>query len=121
MRLQNNSRVDENHLYKQEIKKLKIKYGTVPGPYFLKKDGFIKNRKISRLDEGLFIHHIFENQIVDEIISNIDCNEILKIPYAFHLEDNLVYCNFIEHLELHYLICLEAKKANIEDFTVLCQ
>lgn len=90
------------------------KYGIAEDDYFSKpsykrfKNGEIKapgKKKISRTDEGLYIHHMDE----DKQILIAEPNAILKfdIPFAYQEKDRLVYCNLIEHGILHILIAIK--------------
>lgn len=85
-------------LKKQEIKYddycvyLKNKYGLVRGSYFQKE----ANRK----KEGLFIHHIKE-----DVVENLSTKKIaMGNDENYQNAENLVYCDYLEHLFLHDLI-----------------
>ena len=79
------------------------KYGIPNGNYFLTKSCKSKNKKITRGKEGLFLHHIKENESI------MLCNPAFAIhqPFAYQEGKNLVYCNYLEHLILHYKIVEE--------------
>jgi DNA-binding cell septation regulator SpoVG len=51
-----------NNEYQQLVESLKKKYGVIATPYFLDEQLTIKNTKITRGKEGLFIHHIKEDK-----------------------------------------------------------
>lgn len=85
--------------YPEYCNYLKKKYGQPKFPYYTR-DGK-KNRGNSKTREGLFIHHVFEDHAIrlsDEMYASIN-------PYEWQLPENLVYCDFLEHLLLHILIC----------------
>lgn len=107
--------MDMNYLDAVEF--LKDKYGPAEFNYFKEKsynkflNGEIKSitkDKYSRTDEGLYCHHIFENQYQN--LANFEFLEWQKPPFQTQLAENLVYCNLVEHTILHYLISLETKK-----------
>lgn len=78
---------------------LQKKYGIGKFPYFT--TGWVKNTKATRTSEGLLIHHKFE----DHAIMLGDVNFAVKNPYEWQLPENLVYCDYLEHLLLHIMIC----------------
>lgn len=86
--------------YEQLVIYLKDKYGEVPYPYFYTKSCKSKQRKNSRTSDGLFIHHILEDNRPD--LSNKDF--AIYSPWEYQLPGNLVYANLIEHSMLHCLI-----------------
>ena len=79
------------------------KYGVPNGNYFLTESCKSKNQKITRGKEGLFLHHIKENEHI------MLCNRDWAIhqPFAYQEGKNLAYCNYLEHLILHYKIVQE--------------
>lgn len=90
------------------------KYGVAADDYFSKpsyerfKKGKIKapsKKKISRTNEGLYIHHMDE----DKQILIAEPKAILKfdIPFSYQEKERLVYCNLIEHAILHVLIAVK--------------
>ena len=87
---------------------LKNKYGFVSGAYMNEKGN--KNRKISRTSEGLFVHHIYE----DRAQKLADPVEAKNYPIEWQAAENLVYCNYLEHLFLHILIA----ESSIHNHTV---
>lgn len=50
---------------------------------------------------GLFVHHVFE----DHAIMLSEKNHAMKHPYEWQKAENLVFCDYLEHLYLHILIC----------------
>lgn len=78
---------------------LQKKYGIGRAPYFNK--SWNKNSKVTRTKEGLIAHHKYE----DHAIMLGDANFASKNPYEWQLPENIVYCDYLEHLLLHILIC----------------
>ena len=78
---------------------LQKKYGIGLAPYFTK--SWNKNPKVTRTKEGLIAHHKYE----DHAIMLGDVNFAQKNPYEWQLPENIVYCDYLEHLFLHILIC----------------
>ena len=78
---------------------LQKKYGIPSKPYFNK--NFVKNTGITKTGEGLFLHHIKEDTAI--MLYNKDFAK--NNPYEFQLPENLVYCDYLEHLLLHIMIC----------------
>ncbi|MBS9339004.1 hypothetical protein G6R29_05140 [Fructobacillus sp. M2-14] len=98
--------------YDAAVLKLRELHGRVPDHLYSKKtyekfiEGSIsslhKNKKISRLNEGLMIYHVLENQFV-----NIGKKaEILKqkLPFSVHESNNLIYVDEWEKAILKVLI-----------------
>lgn len=90
----------KNYDYDKYCKYLQEKYGIPQGSYFLTNSFKSKNTKITRGKEGLFIHHIKE----DETIMLSTPEYAVGSPFEFQEGYNLVYCDFLEHLFLHILI-----------------
>lgn len=84
--------------YREYCEYLKKKYGTAPCDYMT--PNWSKNRKVTRTQEGLFCHHIYEDTAI------MLCNpEYAKWnPFEYQKAENLVYCDWLEHLLLHVLI-----------------
>ncbi|MCH5155349.1 MAG: hypothetical protein J1F69_01970 [Clostridiales bacterium] len=59
------------------------------------------NPKCSRTKDGLFAHHKYE----DHAIRLSDKEYAMKNPFEWQLAENIVYCDYLEHLFLHILIC----------------
>lgn len=89
----------KNFTYRQYCDYLKQKYGNAKFDYFSK--SFVKNPRISRTKEGLYCHHIFEDSAID--LSNPIWAK--KHSYEYQKAENLCYCDLLEHLFLHILIC----------------
>ncbi len=89
--------------YLDLCKYLQEKYGIAQGDYFVSESCATPNLKIKRSNEGLFIHHIKECEFPD-----LSKKEMaLMMPYEYQKANNLVYCNYFEHLLLHIDIVLE--------------
>lgn len=78
--------------YEEYCKYLNKKYGAVPRKY-----GSSKNK---RPEDGLFIHHVRE----DEVASLSNRKIALANNPVYQEPENLVYCNYLEHLLLHIII-----------------
>jgi hypothetical protein len=102
--------------YERAVALLQDRYGIPSAPYYIEKSynrflaGAIKSPskgKITRTSEGLVLHHKMENKII-----RLSTPAILKklhdsgepVPYKYQLPENLVYCDYLEHLILHTLI-----------------
>lgn len=87
--------------YEQYCHYLQNKYG-IPEKAYLNKN-WNKNQGVSRTNEGLYIHHIKENKAI-----MLSTKEFASLhPYSYQTPKNLTYCNLLEHLFLHILICEE--------------
>ncbi len=84
--------------YEEYCEYLKNKYGIVSCDYMTK--SFNKNKKCRRTNDGLFVHHIKE--IEAELLSNP--NIASEYPFEWQQKENLVYCDFLEHVLLHIMI-----------------
>ena len=78
---------------------LQGKYGIGIVDYMTR--SFNKNPKISRTSEGLMAHHKAEDKMV--MLSTKAVAEMC--PFEWQMKENIVYCDFLEHLFLHVLIC----------------
>lgn len=85
--------------YEEYCDYLKEKYGCATCDYFY--PNFKKNPKISRTSEGLVCHHICEDKAI--MLSTVAYAE--RNPFEYQRAENLVYCDYLEHLFLHILIC----------------
>jgi hypothetical protein len=90
----------KDYNYDDYCKYLQEKYGIPKKPYFCNKK-FKNQNKIQRSSEGLFIHHIREDKGV--MLSNP--KYAMLQPFEYQMPENLVYCDYLEHLLLHILIC----------------
>ena len=80
---------------------LQDKYGLPQGNYFLTNSCNSPNTKIKRTKDGLFLHHKCEDRAVD--LSKKGMASLF--PFEWQMPKNLVYCDYLEHLYLHILIC----------------
>lgn len=102
-----------SHSYKNAVCILLKKYGSVPENYFNEKSykRFINNeiknlnvnKRIRRSDDGLEIHHIMECRYPN--LSNSNSLRSQRLSYDYQKKETLVYCNLLEHMILHALIC----------------
>lgn len=60
-----------------------------------------RNLKVTRTNEGLLAHHKFEDHAIN--LSNKEF--AINNPFEWQLARNIVYCDYLEHLLLHILIC----------------
>lgn len=60
-----------------------------------------KNPACTRTSEGLEAHHIFEDHAI--MLSKKEYAK--KHPFEWQLAENIVFCDYLEHLFLHILIC----------------
>ena len=89
----------KNLSYLEYCDYLQKKYGVSSVPYF--SISWSKNPKATRTSEGLVIHHKFE----DHAIMLGDPKFASANPYEWQLPENLIYCDYLEHLLLHIMIC----------------
>lgn len=89
----------KNFNYLEYCDYLQKKYGIGLAPYFTKNRN--KNAKVTRTKEGLIAHHKYEDHAI--MLGNPEY--ALKNPYEWQLPENIVYCDYLEHLLLHILIC----------------
>ena len=78
---------------------LQSKYGIGRADYMTK--SYNKNSKVSRTKDGLFAHHKKEDTAI--MLSNPKFAE--KHPFEWQQKENIIYCDYLEHLLLHVLIC----------------
>jgi hypothetical protein len=100
--------------YSAAFEFLQKQYGRVKDDYFHEqsyerfKQGKIKNitrGNYSRTNQGLVVHHYYENEI-----PNLSRPSVIKqknVSFSKQKRINLVYCDFFEHLILHALISKE--------------
>ncbi len=79
---------------------LQGKYGISQYDYMTK--NFNKIDKCTRTKEGLVIHHIDS----DKGIMLSTKEYAMKCPFEWQTKERLVYCDLLEHLMLHVLICI---------------
>lgn len=102
--------------YMKLINFLLSRYGYVRDDYFKKASynkfmrGEIKSiakGDYARFNEGLYCHHIDENQFKN--MSNANYIIAQNIPFEYQRKDRLVYCNLLEHTILHALIVIDTQ------------
>lgn len=77
---------------------LKEKYGEAKDYYMTK--SFNKKPSITRTKEGLFCHHIIEYYVPKLSEKGVASH----YPYEYQAPENLVYCDYLEHMLLHIMI-----------------
>lgn len=89
----------KSYTYLEYCDYLQQKYGIGLCNYM--SENWKKNNKVTRTKEGLYVHHKYEDHAIK--LGNPEYAK--KNPYEWQLKDNLVYCDLLEHLLLHQLIC----------------
>lgn len=84
---------------------LQQKYGIGRGDYFTSSWNY-NSGKTSRTKEGLFSHHKME----DRAIQLSTPSYAKQQPFDYQKAENLVYCDHLEHMLLHLLICEKVYK-----------
>jgi len=89
----------KNFTYLEYCDYLQDKYGIGLDDYFTK--SFNPKPKCKRTKEGLYAHHKKEDTFI-----MLSKPEMAKLcPFEWQSKENIVYCDFLEHLLLHILIC----------------
>lgn len=91
---------------------LQKKYGIGLNDYMTK--SWNKNKKVSRTNEGLVAHHKYE----DHAIMLSTKENAMQNPFEWQLAKNIIYCDYLEHLFLHILICENPSKDQNESEVV---
>jgi hypothetical protein len=89
----------QNMTYLEYCDYLQGKYGIGLADYMTK--SYNPNPKCKRTKEGLIAHHKME----DRAIMIADKNQAQLYPFEYQRKENIVYCDYLEHLWLHILIC----------------
>ena len=89
----------KNFTYLEYCDYLQQKYGMGLCNYM--SENWKKNSKVTRTKDGLYVHHKYEDHAI--MLSNPEYAK--KNPYEWQMKENLVYCDLLEHLLLHQLIC----------------
>lgn len=89
----------KNLTYLEYCDYLQNKYGIGLSDYMTK--SWNKNQKCTRTKEGLIAHHKYE----DHAIMLSTKEYAMQNPFEWQLAQNIVYCDYLEHLLLHILIC----------------
>ena len=89
----------KHFIYGEYCDYLQKKHGI--GKYDYMTKSWNKNTKCTRTKEGLIAHHKYENYAI-----MLSKKEIaMSNPFEWQLAKNIVYCDYLEHLLLHVLIC----------------
>ena len=71
------------------------------GKYDYMTKSWNKNTKCTRTNEGLISHHKYENCAI-----MLSKKEFAMLnPFEWQLAKNIIFCDYLEHLLLHVLIC----------------
>lgn len=89
----------KNYTYLEYCDYLQQKYGIGLCDYM--RPNWTKNPKVTRTKDGLYVHHKYEDHAI--MLGNPEFAQ--KNPYEWQKKENLVYCDLLEHLLLHQLIC----------------
>ena len=89
----------KNFTYLDYCDYLQNKYGIGLSDYMTK--SWNKNPKVTRTKEGLVAHHKYEDHAIMLSTKEFAMNN----PFEWQLAKNIVYCDYLEHLFLHILIC----------------
>lgn len=89
----------KDYSYLEYCDYLQKKYGIGLDDYMTK--SYNTKAKCRRTKEGLLAHHKKE----DTMIKLSDKNIAMMCPFEWQLKENIVYCDYLEHLLLHILIC----------------
>lgn len=91
---------------------LQEKYGIGLSDYMTK--NWNKNRKCTKTNEGLIAHHKAEDKMI--LLSNRNIAQ--RYPFEWQKKENIVYCDYLEHLLLHVLICMYPSEDKIPGVSV---
>ena len=89
----------KNLTYLEYCDYLQQKYGIGLSDYMTK--SWNKNSKVTRTKDGLLAHHKYEDHAI--MLSTKEF--AMQNPFEWQLAKNIVYCDYLEHLFLHILIC----------------
>ena len=89
----------KNLKYLEYCDYLQNKYGLGLSDYMTK--SWNKNPKVSRTSEGLVAHHKYEDHAI--LLSKPE--HAKQNPFEWQTAKNIIYCDLLEHLFLHILIC----------------
>ena len=91
---------------------LQKKYGIGLSDYMTK--SWNKNKKVTRTKEGLLAHHKMEDRMI--MLSTKEF--AMMCPFEWQSKENIVYCDYLEHLLLHILICKYPSPDKVEGVDV---
>lgn len=86
--------------YEQYCDHLQAKYGIGLADYMTK--SFNINSKCQRTKDGLIAHHKKEDTTTAILSMKVIA---MRYPFDWQMRENIVYCDYLEHLLLHVLIC----------------
>jgi hypothetical protein len=89
----------KDYSYLEYCDYLQKKYGIGVCDFMTK--SWNKNPKVTRTKDGLLAHHKFEDHAI--MLSNPLFAR--QNPFEWQAAKNIVYCDYLEHLLLHILIC----------------
>lgn len=89
----------QDYSYLEYCDYLQQKYGVGLCDYM--RPSWTKNPKVTRTKDGLYVHHKYEDHAI--MLGNPEFAK--KNPYEWQKKENLIYCDLLEHLLLHQLIC----------------
>ena len=89
----------KNLTYVEYCDYLQPKYGIGLSDYMTK--SWNKNNKVTRTKDGLLAHHKYEDRAI--MLSNKEYAK--NNPFEWQKAENIIYCDYLEHLFLHILIC----------------
>jgi hypothetical protein len=92
--------------YDEYIAYLRDKYGSSQYDSYIGGQCASFDQRIYRRKEGLCIHHVAEQCLVD-FQTLIDIDFARSRPFDLQRADNFIYCNYLEHLLLHVKIALD--------------
>lgn len=91
---------------------LQKKYGIGLSDYMT--NSWNKNKKVTRTKEGLLAHHKMEDRMI--MLSTKEF--AMMCPFEWQSKENIVYCDYLEHLLLHILICKYPSPDKVEGVDV---
>ena len=102
----------KDYTYLEYCDYLQKKYGIGLSDYMTK--SWNKNPKCTRTKDGLLAHHKMENTMI-----MLSAKEVAMIcPFKWQSKENIVYCDYLEHLLLHILICKYPSPSKIKGVDV---
>lgn len=88
---------------------LHMKYGMPEYDYMTK--SYNKNVKCTRTKEGLIAHHKMEDRAI-----NLARKDVAQThPIEWQYKENIVFCDYLEHLLLHLKICQYPYEDRVDD------
>ena len=99
----------KNMTYIEYCDYLQKKYGIGLADYMTK--SFNANAKCKRTKDGLMAHHKMEDKAI--MLSTKEYAQ--RCPFEWQQKENIVYCDYLEHLLLHVLICKYPSPERIDE------